>query len=98
VVVASWVPLIPAIKARHGISDGQLGLVLLSMATGAVLALPLAGWLIGRLGSRFMTSVAALGLCLTLPVPMLSPTVPLVALSLLLFGAFNVERWLRLSS
>ena len=33
VVVASWVPLIVAVKARHGISDGQLGLVLLSMAT-----------------------------------------------------------------
>jgi fucose permease len=89
VVVASWVPLIPEVKARHGIGDGQLGLLLLFMAIGAVLALPLAGWLIGRLGSRVMTSLAVLGLSSALPLPLISPNVPLVAVSLVLLGAFN---------
>jgi MFS family permease len=51
-VLASWVPHIPAIKTRHILSDGALGIVLLSMAAGSVLALPVAGWLVGRLGSR----------------------------------------------
>ena len=49
IVVASWAPLIPEIKARHGLGDAQLGLVLLAMAAGAVLSLPVAGWLVGHL-------------------------------------------------
>jgi len=89
VVLASWVPHIPAVKARHAISDGELGLVLFAMAIGAVIALPLAGWLVGRFGSRRMTSVAAVGLCLCLPLPVLAPTIALLALSLVVFGACN---------
>ncbi len=89
VVLASWVPHIPAIKARHAISDGELGIVLLAMAAGAVFALPLAGWLVGRAGSRLMTSIAATALCLTLPLPVLSPNLVLVSLSLILLGACN---------
>src|SRR6266851_7611241 len=75
-VLASWVPHIPAVKAQHAISDGQLGIVLLSMAVGSVLALPLAGWLIGRFGSRRMTVIAALGFCLVLPLPIISLIFP----------------------
>lgn len=89
VVLASWVPHIPAVKARHGISDGELGGVLFAMAVGAVVALPMAGWLVGRFGSRRMTSIAAVGLCLCLPLPVLAPTVALLALSLGVLGAFN---------
>jgi len=89
VVLASWAPHIPAVKARHAISDGQLGIVLLSMAVGAVLALPLAGGLISRFGNRRMTAIAALGFCLALPLPIISPHVGLLALSLMLLGACN---------
>lgn len=73
VVLASWVAHILGVKARHGISDG-----------GAVLALPLAGWLVGRFGSRATTCVAAIGFCLTLPLPLISPSVGLLVLALAL--------------
>jgi MFS family permease len=89
VILASWVPHIPAVKDRHGLGDGQLGLVLLAMATGAVLALPVAGWLVGRLGSRRLTSLAAVGFCLLLPLPLASPTLPLLVACLALLGAVN---------
>jgi MFS family permease len=89
VVLASWVAHIPAVKARHGLGDDRLGLVLLSMAVGAVLALPLAAWLIARWGSRRITSIAAVGFCLALPLPILAPTAWLVAAALGLFGALN---------
>ena len=89
VVLASWVAHIPAVKAQHGISDGRLGLVLLSMAVGSVLALPVAGWLIGRFGSRAVTSTAAVGFCVVLPLLVISPSVVLLALTLALFGACN---------
>lgn len=88
-VLASWVPHIPAVKAQHAISDSQLGIVLLSMAVGSVLALPLAGWLSGRFGSRRTTVIAALGFCLVLPLPIISPNIVLLAFSLMLLGACN---------
>jgi len=88
-VLASWVSHIPAVKARHAISDGQLGLVLLSMAVGSVFALPLAGWLVSRFGSRRMTAFVAVGFCLTLSLPIISANVELLALSLMLLGACN---------
>ena len=88
-VLASWFAHIPAVKARHGASDAQLGLVLLAMALGAMIALPLAGWLIGRFGSRTVTRVSASAFCLALPLPVLSPSLPLLALALVLLGACN---------
>ena len=88
-VLASWLPHIPAVKARHAISDGQLGIVLLSMAVGAMGALPLAGWLVARAGSRLVTSVAAIALCLALPLPLVSPSIMLLALALVVLGACN---------
>jgi MFS family permease len=88
-MLASWVPHIPTVKAQHALSDGQLGIVLLSMAVGSVLALPVAGWLIARCGSRRLTAVAALGFCLALPLPLMSPNVGTLALSLMLLGACN---------
>ena len=79
VVVASWVPHIPAVKAKHALSDGTLGAVLLCMALGAVLALFPAGWLTARVGSHRSTTFAALGLCIALPLPVVSPSIPLQA-------------------
>lgn len=89
VILASWVPHVPALKRHLAIGDGTLGVLLLAMAAGAVCALVATGWLVRRFGSRVMTTAAALALCLALPLPVLSPNIALVALSLLLFGAAN---------
>jgi MFS family permease len=88
-VLASWVPHIPAVQTRHAINDGQLGLVLLSMAIGSIVTLPVAGWLVSRFGSRRMTALAAICFCLALPLPVISPNVMLLCLSLGLLGACN---------
>jgi len=88
-VLASWLPHIPALKARLTSGDGQLGLVLLAMAGGAVVALPTAGWLIGRLGSRALSSAAAIALCVTMPLPVLSPSLPALVTTLAVLGACN---------
>jgi fucose permease len=88
-VLASWLPHIPAVKARLTSGDGQLGFVLLAMAGGAVVALPAAGWLIGRLGSRVLSSVAAVALCAAMPLPVFSPTLPALVVALAALGACN---------
>jgi hypothetical protein len=52
-------------------------------------ALPLAAWVLARWGSRRITSAAAVGFCLALPLPIMAPTTWLVLESLALLGAFN---------
>jgi len=88
-VLASWVPHIPVVKAAHGLDDARLGAILLCMAAGAVSSLSLAGWLVTVFGSRRTTIVAAVGLCAALPLPVLAPSPEALALSLLVLGGCN---------
>jgi MFS family permease len=88
-VFASWVPHIPAVKARLALNDAQLGLLLLCIAAGSMAALALAGWAVSRLGSRAVTIAAALGLALTLPPRLATASVAVTGAALVAFGAFN---------
>ena len=88
-VIASWVPHIPDLKTRLGLGDGGLGMLLLAMAVGAILALPAAGWLISRLGSRVVAAVSAAGLSAAVVLPVVAPGVVTTAAALALLGACN---------
>lgn len=50
-VFASWVSRIPEVRSSFGLTNGQLGLVLLAIALGSVLALPTTGAAINALGT-----------------------------------------------
>jgi predicted MFS family arabinose efflux permease len=65
---ASWVARIPQIRDRLDLDPAALGLVLLSVAAGSVLALPLSGTVIHRIGSRRTVAAMALLLCVGLTV------------------------------
>jgi MFS family permease len=59
---ASWASRIPQVKAHLGLDPSQLGAVLLSLAAGSVISLPLAGPVVARFGSRAtVRATAALG-------------------------------------
>lgn len=49
---ASWASRIPQVKARLDLDPSQLGILLLSLAAGSVISLPLAGPIVARFGSR----------------------------------------------
>jgi MFS family permease len=49
---ASWASRIPQVKTHLHLNPSQLGLVLLSLAAGSVISLPLAGPIVARFGSR----------------------------------------------
>ena len=53
---ASWASRIPQVKQLLGLDASQLGLVLLATAAGSVVALPLAGPVVTRFGSRVTVS------------------------------------------
>ena len=50
--LATWLARIPQIRDQLRLDPSELGLVLLAVSAGAVLALPLAGPLVARIGSR----------------------------------------------
>jgi fucose permease len=56
-VFASWAARIPQVKGQLHLSTAQLGLVLLAIAAGSVVALPLAGHVVSRFGSRRTVAV-----------------------------------------
>jgi MFS family permease len=85
--IGLWAVHIPLVAGRFGLSDATMGLVLLSFALGAMLAMPLSGWACGQFGSRVVTRVAAFAFAVAIPLPMLVPHLPLLFAAALFFGA-----------
>nr|WP_274705183.1 MFS transporter [Sphingomonas sp. H160509] len=86
--LACWAPLVPLAKQRLAIGDGALGLLLLCLGLGSVGAMQLAGPLTSKLGARPAILVGGIGQAILLPFLAFAPTVPTMAIALLLFGAF----------
>jgi predicted MFS family arabinose efflux permease len=57
---ASWASRIPQVRDELHLDAADLGLVLLSIAAGSVLALPLSGPVVARWGTRRTTAAMAL--------------------------------------
>jgi predicted MFS family arabinose efflux permease len=89
VVIGTWVVRIPAIKERLGLGEGLLGVALLGAAVGALVAMPIVGALVSRLGSRRVVGTAALLLSVSLLMPALAPNLPFLMLALVMLGAAN---------
>ncbi len=64
---AIWATLVPFAKARSGVDDATLGLILLGLGAGSLLAMPLAGVLAARLGCRTVMIATSALICLSLP-------------------------------
>ncbi|WP_086640278.1 MFS transporter [Acetobacter tropicalis] len=84
---AAWAPIIPYVKLRCGLTDAHLGLLLLCLGMGSIVAMPIAGSLAGRFGCRWIIAVASLAVCCSLPVLSSSDVMPLLAVALTVFGA-----------
>lgn len=85
--MATWAPLVPFAKTRIGIDDGSLGLLLLCIGVGSIMAMPLTGLLTGKFGCRRVILLAGVALCIDLPLLVLMDSTLGMALALLLFGA-----------
>ena len=66
--VAAWAPLVPFVKARAGLDDATLGLLLLCLGIGSLVTMPAAGALARRFGPRplLVAAVAVTGVTLAL--------------------------------
>ena len=87
VIFATWASRIPAVKGMRGLTDAELGLSLLAISSGAVLGLPLAGYLIARFGSDWVCKVSSLLCVLVLPAMVAAPNGFGFLAALFLFGS-----------
>ena len=85
--IACWAPLVPFAKQRLAVDDGTLGLLLLCIGIGSVVAMLLTGPLSSRYGSKPVILAGGFGLAALLPVLSVATTPTTVALALLAFGA-----------
>lgn len=88
-VIGTWIAHIPYMQDRLDVSAGALGLALLSMALGALASMPLTGQILDRVPSATVVRCTALVFCLLAPLPLLAPSLPVLALCLVVFGAAN---------
>lgn len=87
--IGSWAAHIPFAKDRLGISTSTLGLCLLAMAAGALIAMPIAGQLLNRRSSAGMVRIGALVEPLLLMLPLYAPSPLTLGLALLILGLAN---------
>lgn len=86
---SSWASRIPDIKEIFEVNYAfYWGLVLFLIPVGKFVAIPLAGYLISRLGSRIMVQVSVLGYALALFAIGLSHSIYMLAVCLFAFGVF----------
>ncbi|MEL6807935.1 MAG: MFS transporter [Pseudomonadota bacterium] len=82
-----WAARIPAMATRHDLDAGELGLLLLLLAGGAIAAFPLAGRFADKLGAAFLTLWIAVAYTGALGLTALAPNVATLAVALAVFGA-----------
>ena len=87
--MGSWALQVALAQKRLQADLGEFGVALTGMAIGPIIAMPLAGALIGRFGSAAVLRFVTPFLFASFLLPVLAPTLPLFALALVIFGAAN---------
>jgi MFS family permease len=93
-IMGAWAAQIPLLLPRHGISTATLGLLILVLGLGAVIAMLFSGRLIAEHGARKLTRVFGLCSIPMLPLVVLAPNLwvlgPLMAAMGALIGCMDV--------
>ena len=87
--VGTWVAFIPTVKDRLDASGSEFGLALLFAPLGALVTQQISGQLLMRVSSSRMTTIASLVLPWLVILPILAPSIPMLAAALFFFGYFN---------
>jgi MFS family permease len=86
-VAAAWACLVPFAKANTELDEGTLGLVLLCLGVGSILAMPTAGALSTRYGCRVVLTTSSVVASAALPVLAIVSSARWLAVVLFVFGA-----------
>lgn len=83
---ANWISRLPRLQEQYDMDNGLLGIVLLAHAIGALIAMPVAGWLIVKNGSRKVTRMSAILFVLLTPFIPMMPNVYVLGVWYFLIG------------
>ncbi|MFW0754014.1 MFS transporter [Pseudomonas sp. H11T01] len=86
-LMSTWAPLVPLVKARAGLDDGGLGLLLLGLGGGSIVAMPFAGYLTAHYGCRPVVIWATIVLCAVLALLSTLVWLPGLVIAVIIFGA-----------
>jgi MFS family permease len=87
--VGNYVARLPEIQKLYGVSNATLGTILLCSAAGAISAMPFAGLLTVRFGSRLITIATGIAFIFLIPLIPILPNLWLLAGLFFLFGVFG---------
>lgn len=85
-ITATWAVIVPFARGNTGVNEAQLGTLLLCLGVGALIAMPVTGWLTSRFGCRRVILVAVTLVIISTPWLSVLSDPLLLALALLVFG------------
>ncbi len=85
-IFANWVSRLPRIQEQYHADNGSIGLVLLALSCGAVLAMPFTGWIIIKNGSRLITLFSLIMYCALVPIIPLLPNIATLVILYFIVG------------
>ncbi|MGC0992383.1 MFS transporter [Pantoea agglomerans] len=85
-ITATWAVIVPFARGNTGVNEAQLGTLLLCLGVGALIAMPVTGWLTSRFGCRRVILVAVALVIISTPWLSVLRDPLLLALALLVFG------------
>ncbi|WP_102960190.1 MFS transporter [Mangrovicella endophytica] len=85
-VVGSWAPQIPVMAQRLGLSSTAVGLMVFGLGVGSIIAMPLVGAAIMRVGSRRPTMILQTLITIVLALVALAPNIVTAAIAVAIFG------------
>ena len=86
ILFGSWVAHIPYVKAKLHLSDSELGLLLFAMPAGLLIMNPLTGWIVAKLGEARTCFWSAVGITVSICIPLNAPNPAVLAIGLFLLG------------
>jgi MFS family permease len=89
IIFGTWATLLPSFKLKFALNEVNLSIALLGMVVGALVAMPIAGQIIQRHGSRAALTILAPGFCGTLGLLVMAPGFVSFVAAAIGFGAFK---------
>ncbi|WP_459554873.1 MFS transporter [Lacunimicrobium album] len=83
---ASWATRIPAFRDTYHLDNAQLGIALIGVAFGALISMPMAGWLCEKFGSNRICTISAILYLLSLVSIAFAPNLIALGVLLISFG------------
>ncbi|MEM6964101.1 MAG: MFS transporter [Bacteroidota bacterium] len=83
---ANWTARLPEVQRFFDVSNTRLGTMLFTIAIGAVVAMPITGWLTVKFGSMRVTQTTGLIYCSLIPLLIFTPNLTIASISFFAIG------------